>query len=129
MQRLNIPESEWQGKNFQLLKKLGFTTKQISLANDVICGRGTTEGAPHLKLEHYSVFDCANKCGRHGVRFIHPDGHIRMMAAAQPFITGAISKTINLPNEATVDDSSAGNLASRATPSTEMAASSLNRSM
>jgi ribonucleoside-diphosphate reductase alpha chain len=104
MQRLNIPESEWQGKNFQLLKKLGFTTRQISLANDVICGRGTTEGAPHLKLEHYSVFDCANKCGRHGVRFIHPDGHIRMMAAAQPFITGAISKTINLPNEATVED-------------------------
>jgi ribonucleoside-diphosphate reductase alpha chain len=104
MKRLNIPESEWQGKNFNLLKKLGFTTKQISLANDVICGRGTTEGAPHLKLEHYPVFDCANKCGRHGVRFIHPDGHIRMMAAAQPFITGAISKTINLPNEATVEE-------------------------
>jgi ribonucleoside-diphosphate reductase alpha chain len=104
MKRLNISETEWQAKNFQLLKKLGFTTKQISVANDVICGRGTTEGAPHLKLEHYSVFDCANKCGRHGVRFIHPNGHIKMMAAAQPFITGAISKTINLPNEATIED-------------------------
>jgi len=104
MARLNIPEREWQGKNFSLLKKLGFTGKQIALANDVICGRGTTEDAPHLKLEHYPVFDCANKCGKHGVRFIHPDGHIRMMAAAQPFITGAISKTINLPNEATLQD-------------------------
>ena len=70
----------------------------------MICGRGTVEGAPHLKPEHYSVFDCANKCGRHGTRFIHPNGHIKMMAAAQPFITGAISKTINLPNEATLEE-------------------------
>jgi ribonucleoside-diphosphate reductase alpha chain len=104
MERLNITPSEWQAKNFNLLKRMGFTRKQIDLANDVICGRGTIEGAPHLKLSHYSVFDCANKCGKHGTRFIHPDGHIRMMAAAQPFITGAISKTINLPNEATVEE-------------------------
>ena len=104
MERLGIPEAEWQAPSFNLLKKLGYTRKQIDAANDVICGRGTVEGAPHLKPSHYSVFDCANKCGRHGTRYIHPDGHIRMMAAAQPFITGAISKTINLPNEATVDD-------------------------
>ena len=70
----------------------------------MICGRGTVESAPHLKDEHLSVFDCANKCGRHGERFIPVEGHIRMMAAAQPFITGAISKTINLPNEATVEE-------------------------
>ena len=104
MTRLNIPASQWQAKDFNLLKKLGFTRKQIDIANDTICGRGTIEGAPHLKPEHYSVFDCANKCGKHGTRYIHPDGHIRMMAAAQPFITGAISKTINLPNEATLEE-------------------------
>ena len=101
MARLNIPQATWQAPTFQLLRHLGFTKKQVDAANDVICGRGTVEGAPHLKASHYSVFDCANKCGRHGSRYIHPEGHIRMMAAAQPFITGAISKTINLPNEAT----------------------------
>ncbi len=104
MTRLGIAESEWQAKDFSLLKRLGFTRKQIDAANDVICGRGTIEGAPHLREAHYSVFDCANKCGKHGTRYIHPDGHIRMMAAAQPFITGAISKTINLPNEATLEE-------------------------
>lgn len=104
MERFGIADSEWQAPGFNLLKKLGYTRKQIDAANDVICGRGTVENAPHFKPQHYSVFDCANKCGRHGTRFIHPDGHIRMMAAAQPFITGAISKTINLPNEATVAD-------------------------
>jgi ribonucleoside-diphosphate reductase alpha chain len=102
--RLEINESEWQHPRFNLLKKLGFTKKQIDEANDHICGRGTVEGAPHLKPEHYAVFDCANKCGKTGTRFIAVDGHIRMMAAAQPFISGAISKTINLPNEATLDD-------------------------
>ena len=104
LQRLGIPESEWQQPDFNLLRRLGFSRKQIDEANDVICGRGTVEGAPHLREEHYPVFDCANKCGKHGKRFIAVDGHIRMMAAAQPFISGAISKTINLPNEATVED-------------------------
>ena len=104
MARLGIPEATWQAPTFSLLRHLGYTKQQVDAANDVICGRGTVERAPHLRPEHYPVFDCANKCGRHGTRYIHPTGHIRMMAAAQPFITGAISKTINLPNEATVDE-------------------------
>jgi ribonucleoside-diphosphate reductase alpha chain len=104
MNRLGVSESEWQSPNFNLLRKLGFSKKQIDDANAVICGRGTVEGAPHIRVEHLSVFDCANKCGKTGTRFIHVDGHIKMMAASQPFISGAISKTINLPNEATVDD-------------------------
>ncbi|MDB5322720.1 MAG: ribonucleoside-diphosphate reductase alpha chain [Phycisphaerales bacterium] len=102
--RLGIAESEWQAPGFNLLQRLGFTRKQIALASDVICGRGTIEGAPHVKPEHLPVFDCANKCGKTGVRFIPVEGHIRMMAAAQPFISGAISKTINLPNEATLEE-------------------------
>jgi ribonucleoside-diphosphate reductase alpha chain len=104
MKRFGLAEDQWQAPGFNLLRHLGFTKKQIDEANDVICGRGTVEGAPHLKEEHLPVFDCANKCGRHGRRFIPVEGHIRMMAAAQPFISGAISKTINLPNEATLED-------------------------
>jgi ribonucleoside-diphosphate reductase alpha chain len=102
--RLNVPEVTWRKQGFNLLQHLGFSKRQIVEANDAICGHGTVEGAPHLKPEHYAVFDCANKCGRHGERFIPVEGHIRMMASAQPFITGAISKTINLPNEATIED-------------------------
>lgn len=82
---------------------LGLTAKQVRMLSDMICGAGTVEGAPQLQSDHYPVFDCANKCGRKGKRFIEPEGHIRMMAAAQPFISGAISKTINLPNEATIE--------------------------
>jgi ribonucleoside-diphosphate reductase alpha chain len=104
LQRLGVAESEWQKPGFNLLARLGFSRKQIAEANDHICGRGTVEGAPHLKDEHLCVFDCANKCGKTGQRFIPVEGHIKMMAAAQPFISGAISKTINLPNEATVED-------------------------
>ena len=104
MKSLGIPETQWKTPGFNLLKKLGFTKHQIDEANDFICGHGTIEGAPHLRDEHLPVFDCANKCGKIGKRFIPANGHIRMMAAAQPFITGAISKTINLPNEATIDD-------------------------
>jgi ribonucleoside-diphosphate reductase alpha chain len=87
-----------------LLRALGFTSAQIEEASDVVVGRMTTEGAPHLKHEHYAVFDCANRCGKHGKRFLSPMSHIKMMAAVQPFLSGAISKTVNLPNEATVDE-------------------------
>ncbi|HPK03187.1 MAG TPA: vitamin B12-dependent ribonucleotide reductase [Candidatus Sumerlaeota bacterium] len=90
---------------FSVLRFLGFTEAQIEEASDHICGRMTVEGAPHLREDHLvAVFDCANRCGRIGRRFIAPMGHIRMMAAAQPFLSGAISKTVNLPNEATVDE-------------------------
>jgi ribonucleoside-diphosphate reductase alpha chain len=102
--RLDIAPEVWRAPGFNLLRKLGFTRKQIDAANDHVCGRGTVEGAPHLRQEHYAVFDCANRCGKTGTRFIPVEGHIRMMAAAQPFISGAISKTINLPNEASVED-------------------------
>jgi ribonucleoside-diphosphate reductase alpha chain len=83
---------------------LGFTQSQIEEASDVICGRMTLEGAPFLKDEHLPVFDCATPCGKHGARFIRPLAHVDMMAAAQPFISGAISKTINLPQTATIAD-------------------------
>ncbi len=89
---------------FNLLAGLGFTPEEIQQANDHCCGTMTLEGAPQLKPEHLPVFDTANKCGKKGTRFIHYMGHVKMMAAAQPFISGAISKTINMPNTATVGD-------------------------
>jgi ribonucleoside-diphosphate reductase alpha chain len=89
---------------FDLLSHLGFTRREIEAANVHVCGAMTVEGAPHLKPEHYPVFDCANPCGRTGKRYLSVESHIRMMAAAQPFISGAISKTINMPNDATVED-------------------------
>ena len=85
-------------------RHLGFTKGEIEAANIHVCGAMTLEGAPHLKQEHYPVFDCANPCGRTGKRYLSVESHIRMMAAAQPFISGAISKTINMPNDATVED-------------------------
>ncbi|HES58479.1 MAG TPA: vitamin B12-dependent ribonucleotide reductase, partial [Firmicutes bacterium] len=104
MRRLGFEEAKWQSPGFNLLKAVGFSAAQIAEANDHICGMMTIEGAPHIKDEHLPVFDCANRCGIHGKRFIHHEGHIRMLAAVQPFISGAISKTINLPHEVTVDD-------------------------
>ncbi|QAU47335.1 vitamin B12-dependent ribonucleotide reductase [Bradyrhizobium guangzhouense] len=89
---------------FDLLQAVGFTKREIEAANVHICGAMTVEGAPHLKAEHYAVFDCANPCGKIGKRYLSVESHIRMMAAAQPFISGAISKTINMPNDATVED-------------------------
>ena len=87
-----------------VLEKLGYSSTQIDAASLVVCGRQTVEGAPFLKPEHYPVFDCANRCGPLGTRYIEPMGHVRMMAAAQPFLSGAISKTINMPGDATVAD-------------------------
>jgi ribonucleoside-diphosphate reductase alpha chain len=104
LQRLGFTAEQYKGQGFNLLRELGFGKDEIEAANEFVCGTMTVEGAPYLKEEHLPVFDCANKCGTKGVRFIHPFGHIRMMAAVQPFISGAISKTINLPNEATVED-------------------------
>ena len=91
---------------------MGFTKREIEAANVHVCGAMTVEGAPHLKAEHYSVFDCANPCGKIGKRYLSVESHIRMMAAAQPFISGAISKTINMPNDATVEDCKAAYLLS-----------------
>jgi ribonucleoside-diphosphate reductase alpha chain len=104
MTRLGFGPDDYASFDFNLLRALGFTQKQITEANDHICGRQTIEGAPHLADEHLSVFDTANKNGKYGERFIHHIGHIKMMAAAQPFISGAISKTINMPQEVTTED-------------------------
>ena len=101
---LNLAEEEYNSPRFDLLAAIGFTKEQIEEANLTICGTMTIEGAPHLHDEHYPIFDCANKCGKKGKRFLSAESHIRMMAAAQPFISGAISKTINMPHEATIED-------------------------
>jgi ribonucleoside-diphosphate reductase alpha chain len=104
LQRLGFTPGQYNDFEWSLLEALGYSDDQIDAANVYICGTMTVEGAPHLKDEHLSVFDCANKCGATGERFIHAHGHIRMMAAAQPFLSGAISKTINLPNEASIEE-------------------------
>jgi ribonucleoside-diphosphate reductase alpha chain len=101
---LGIDAAELNNPKFDLLSALGFTKREIDAANIHVCGAMTVEGAPHLKSEHYAVFDCANPCGRTGKRYLSVESHIRMLAAAQPFISGAISKTINMPNDATVED-------------------------
>ena len=101
---LGIPATKLNDPTFDLLRHLGFTKADIDAANDHVCGTMTLEDAPHLKEEHYSIFDCANPCGKKGKRFLGVDSHITMMAAAQSFISGAISKTINMPNDATIED-------------------------
>jgi ribonucleoside-diphosphate reductase alpha chain len=97
--RLGISRERSTQPGFSLLRELGFTKGELEHASDVICGRMTVEGAPHLLEEHLAIFDCANRCGREGKRYIEPRGHLKMMAAAQPFISGAISKTVNVPQE------------------------------
>ncbi len=104
MQRLGFKPSEYNDFGWSMLEALGYSDEEIEAANIFVCGTMTVEGAPELKDEHLSIFDCANKCGQIGQRYIHAHGHIRMMGAAQPFLSGAISKTINLPNEATVEE-------------------------
>ncbi|GAB0115267.1 vitamin B12-dependent ribonucleotide reductase [Acidisoma sp. C75] len=102
--RLGFTTAEIEAPGFDLLSALGFSRAQIEAANTYVCGAMTLEGAPELDPAHLPVFDCANPCGRIGVRFLSAESHIRMMAASQPFISGAISKTINMPNAATVED-------------------------
>ncbi len=110
--KLGISAEDLAFPTFDLLTALGFGKREIEAANIHVCGAMTVEGAPHLKAEHYPVFDCANPCGRTGKRYLSVESHIRMMAAAQPFISGAISKTINMPNDATVEDCKAAYLLS-----------------
>ncbi len=104
LKRLGFKPEDYGHLRFNVLEALGFSKAEIEEANSVICGRMTIEGAPLLKEEHLPVFDCANRCGKSGKRFIEPMTHVRMMAAAQPFISGAISKTVNLPHESTVEE-------------------------
>jgi len=103
-ERLGVDAQKIGKPGYNLLVHLGYSREQIDEANETIIGRMTIEGAPHLKAEHFPVFDCANRCGKTGRRYLAPMSHIRMMAAVQPFLSGAISKTVNLPNEATVED-------------------------
>lgn len=101
---LGMSPAQINDNSFNMLAYLGYSAEQIEAANEYVCGTMTIEGAPHLDEKHYPIFDCANRCGKKGVRYIPWLAHLRMMAAAQPFITGAISKTINMPEESTIDD-------------------------
>ncbi len=101
---LGIPADKLNDPSFDLLRHLGYSRAEIDAANDHVCGTMTLEGAPHLKPEHLSIFDCANPCGKKGKRYLSVNSHIDMMAAAQSFISGAISKTINMANSATIED-------------------------
>lgn len=110
--RLGVNEADFHNPSFDLLTFLGFSKSEIDAANNFCCGTMTLEGAPHLKDAHLPVFDCANPCGRIGKRYLSAESHIHMMAAVQPFISGAISKTINMPNKATIEDCKAAYLLS-----------------
>lgn len=104
LHRVGFNDAQINNAALNILETLGFTKEQITEANEYIFGTMTIEGAPHLKKEHYPIFDCANKCGSKGQRFIPYMAHVNMMAATQPFLSGAISKTINMPHEATIKD-------------------------
>jgi len=103
-EKLGVPAEKLNDPTFDLLSFLGFSKADVEFANAHVCGTMTLEGAPHLAQKHYSVFDCANPCGKSGKRYLSVNSHIHMMAAAQSFISGAISKTINMPNTATIED-------------------------
>ncbi|MCC7491277.1 MAG: vitamin B12-dependent ribonucleotide reductase [Fimbriimonadaceae bacterium] len=111
-QQLGLSAAELERWDLNLLERLGFTAEDIRAANDFCCGTMTVEGAPHLRPEHLPVFDCANKCGKYGQRYLSVESHILIMGAVQPFVSGAISKTINMPHEATVEDVKAAYLLS-----------------
>ncbi len=104
LKNIGLSDEQVNDPQLNVLEALGFNREDISEANDYVCGRMTIEGAPHLEKEYYSIFDCANKCGRYGTRYIAYEAHIKMMSAVQPFISGAISKTINMSKEATITD-------------------------
>ena len=104
LKRLGFTEEQIARPNLNVLKELGFPKEEIAEANEYVCGTMTIEGAPHTKEEHYAIFDCANKCGVKGKRYIAPLGHVNMMAAVQPFVSGAISKTINMPHDASIKE-------------------------
>ncbi|HRP01342.1 MAG TPA: vitamin B12-dependent ribonucleotide reductase [Candidatus Kapabacteria bacterium] len=103
IESLGFTAEQYNNSSFNLLKELGFSGEEIDVANDYVCGTMMIEGAPHIKDEHLPIFDTANKCGKRGRRYIDYMAHVRIMSAAQPFISGAISKTVNMPNEATVN--------------------------
>ncbi len=102
--QLGFTDEQLNDWSFNMLEALGFSRSEVEEANAYVCGTMTIEGAPYLHESHYAIFDCANKCGNHGLRFIGYDGHIFMMASAQPFLSGAISKTINLPSNCKIED-------------------------
>lgn len=102
--RLGIPKETLNSPKFDLLSALGLSRSQIAEANDYICGTMTLEGAPGLKPEDLPVFDCASRCGKRGQRYIAPMAHLKMMASVQPFVSGAISKTVNLQSDATIEE-------------------------
>ena len=101
---LGLSQEQYNDSFFDVLNFLGFSVREIDEINDYVFGKGTIEGAPNLKDEHLAVFDCATPCGKYGERYIDWKAHVMMMAAAQPFISGAISKTINMPSNSTVED-------------------------
>ncbi|MCL2831848.1 MAG: adenosylcobalamin-dependent ribonucleoside-diphosphate reductase [Treponema sp.] len=102
--KLKIPEATYSTPGFSLLRALDFSAEEIEKAETYTCGTMGLEGAPVLKKEHHAVFDTATPSGKNGKRSIPWTAHVDMMAAVQPFVTGAISKTINMPNSANYED-------------------------
>ncbi len=104
LESMGIDKNTYNEPGFSMLKQVGFSQEEIDAANEYVCGTMTIEGAPHVQEKHLPIFDCANRCGNKGKRYIHHSGHINMLSAVQPFVSGSISKTINMPNESTVEE-------------------------